>query len=74
LKIFNRTFTIIGIITNGEVTAAPANNIANPAITFIIKCPETMFANNRIPRLIGLKKNDMISITIKKGIMYDGIP
>ena len=74
LKRFNATFTATGTAEKYENTAMLAIDAANPAITSIIICPDTIFANSRIPRLIGLNKNDKSSIMIKNGTRYPGIP
>ncbi len=74
LKIFNNALIAIGIIDMQESMLIPAIDTAKLAITFIIMCPETILANKRIPRLIGLNKKDINSITVKKGAIYVGMP
>ena len=37
-------------------------------------CPDIILANNRIPKLKGFEKNEIISINIKKCNKYIGAP
>ena len=74
LNKFNSTFTATGTAEKYENTATLAIEAANPAITSIIICPETIFTNSLIPRLRGLNINDKNSIITKNGIKYPGIP
>jgi len=37
-------------------------------------CPDIMFANNRIPRLNGLAKYEIISMGIKNVVIGNGVP
>jgi hypothetical protein len=55
-------------ITFLDIKKAKLANIANKV------CPDIKLANNRIPKLKGLEKYDIISIPIKKGIKNFGAP
>jgi hypothetical protein len=72
LKTFSKTFIATGITAKNEKNERPARETAKLAITFIIICPETMFANNLNPKLIGLNKNDITSMITKSGVIYPG--
>ena len=74
LNIFSNTLIITGNTAKYETIVTLAIETAKPAITSIIICPETMFANRRIPRLTGRNRKDINSIKMKNGIKYPGIP
>jgi hypothetical protein len=50
------------------------NEIVNMEKTLSMVCPAIMLANNRMERLTGRERNEMISITISKGAIKIGAP